>query len=78
MALSEKRKKHLEEHGYKALGKKPLVRKAVAVKLPEDLYEHVRAQPNMNQWLIAAVLDKAAADLALKSELPSDSLVTYE
>ena len=62
MALTEKRKKHLEEHGYKPLGSEPLRRSPVSVKLPADLDEYVRSQPNRNQWLIAAIAEKAARE----------------
>lgn len=62
MALTDKRKKHLDEYGYKPLGDKPLRRTPVSVKLPEDLDEYVRSQPNRNQWLIAAIAEKVAKE----------------
>lgn len=68
MALTEKRKKHLEEHGYKPLDEKPLERVPVSVKLPPELGEYVRSQPNRNQWLIAAVAEKVAREKQLEEQ----------
>lgn len=53
--VSERRKKHLESHGFKPSGDAPLRRSPVSVKLPPKLDEFVRSQPNRNQWLIAAI-----------------------
>lgn len=68
MALTEKRKKHLEEHGYRSLGDQPLRRTPVSVKLPPELDEYVRSQPNRNQWLIAAVAEKIAREKQLAEQ----------
>lgn len=51
------------QHAFRPLGKEPLNRVPVSVKLPKDLDEYVRALPNRNQWLIEAVLDKAAKEI---------------
>jgi len=67
MALTEKRKKHLEEHGYKPIGDQPLRRTPVSVKLPPELDEYVRSQPNRNQWLIAAIAEKVERELQQES-----------
>lgn len=63
MALTKKLEKHLEEHGYKPLGDKPLRRTPVSVKLPDELDDYVRSQPNRNQWLIAAIKEKVRQEL---------------
>lgn len=57
-------KQYLKEHQYQPLGKEALSRNPVSVKLPKDLDEYVRSLPNRNQWLIEAVLDKAAKEVS--------------
>ena len=67
MALTAKRKKHLEEHGYKPLGDQPLRRTPVSVKLPPELDEYVRSLPNRNQWLIAAIAKQVEVEKQAQS-----------
>lgn len=53
--MARKKAEHLKPHDFKPLGGEPLRRIPVSVKLPPDLDEYVRSQPNRNQWLIAAI-----------------------
>lgn len=57
-------KEYLREHRIKPLGREPLSKIPVSVRLPKDLDEIVRSQPNRNQWIIEAILDKAAKEIA--------------
>lgn len=54
--------KHLKDHQFKPLDEKPLRRVPVSVKLPPDVDDYVRSQPNRNQWLIAAIRDRMAKE----------------
>lgn len=47
------------EGEHSSLSKSP-----VSVRLPKDLDEFVRSLPNRNQWIIDAVLEKAAKEIA--------------
>jgi hypothetical protein len=49
---------------FEPLGAKALERQPFAVKLPSELAEYLRAVPNKNQWLIAAVAEKVAKEQA--------------
>jgi hypothetical protein len=65
---TRKKAEHLKEHDFKPLDEKPLERVPVSVKLPPELGEYVRSQPNRNQWLIAAVAEKAAREKQLREQ----------
>lgn len=55
---------HLVEHRFETEGKhKNLAKQSVSVRLPKDLDKYVRTLPNRNQWLIEAILDKAAKEI---------------
>ncbi len=54
--------KHLKEHQFKPLEEQPLRRVPVSVKLPPEMDDYVRSQPNRNQWLIAAIRDRITKD----------------
>lgn len=60
--MARKKAEHLKPYDFKPLGEQPLRRVPVSVKLPPDLDEYVRSQPNINQWLIAAVAEKVAKE----------------
>jgi len=60
--MPRKKPEQLKEFDYKPLGDKPLRRTPVSVKLPPELDEYVRSQPNKNQWLIAAIAEKVARE----------------
>ncbi|MGL5795665.1 MAG: hypothetical protein ACRC06_14950 [Waterburya sp.] len=53
--MPRKKPEQLKEHDWKPLGKEALRRTPVSVKLPPELDDYVRSQPNRNQWLIAAI-----------------------
>lgn len=53
--MPRKKPEQLKEFDYKPLGDQPLRRNPVSVKLPPDMDDYVRSQPNRNQWLIAAI-----------------------
>lgn len=56
---------HLKAYAFKSDGDVPLRRTPVSVKLPPDLDEYARSQPNRNQWLIAATALLAAVEKEL-------------
>ena len=56
--MPRKKPDQLKEHDYKPLGDQALRRNPVSVKLPPELDDYVRSQPNRNQWLIAAIANQ--------------------
>lgn len=56
-------KEYLKQYQMKPLGKEALSRIPVSVKLPKDLDAIVRSQPNRNQWMIEAVLEKISREM---------------
>jgi len=65
MTKTRKKAEHLKPYDFKPLGEQPLRRTPVSVKLPPDLDEYVRSQPNRNQWLITAVANQVALERGL-------------
>lgn len=53
--MPRRKPEKLKEHDFKPVGSSPLDRVPVSVRLPVELAEYVRSQPNRNQWLIAAI-----------------------
>lgn len=61
--INEKSLENLKLGGLaRRVGEEPLSRSPVSVKLPPELDDYVRSQPNRNQWLIAAIAEKAAKE----------------
>lgn len=63
--MPRRKPEQLKEFDYKPLGEQPLHRSPVSVKLPPEMDEYVRSQPNRNQWLIAAIAEKIAREKQL-------------
>lgn len=60
--MPRKKAEHLKGYDFEPIVEgKPLRRVPVSVKLPEELDDYVRSQPNRNQWLIA-VIARAVAE----------------
>ena len=66
--MPRKKAEHLKPHDYQPLGEKPLRRIPVSVKLPEELDDYVRSQPNRNQWLIAVIARAVAEEKMINQD----------
>lgn len=57
MNTSEKRKQHLEKHGFKPMADEAMVKKVLGVKLPQDMYVQVRERSggNVSNWIREAI-----------------------
>ena len=60
--MPRRKPEQLKEFDFTPLGHKALDRTPISVKLPPELAEYVRAQPNRNQWLIAAIAKQVAEE----------------
>lgn len=60
--MPRKKPEQLKEFDFAPLGEKALDRTPISVKLPPELAEYVRSQPNRNQWLIAAIAKQIAEE----------------
>lgn len=61
--MSKKRTaKQLKDYQYSIKGDRPLSKSPISVRLPEDVDAFVRSLPNRSQWLVEAILDKAAKE----------------
>lgn len=53
--MPRRKPEQLKNHDFKPAGTSSLDKVPVSVRLPVDIAEYVRSQPNRTQWLIAAI-----------------------